>query len=173
MSSQLDTPLRIAQVLGITLSSFWAGATVSISTFLIPHLISAPSSQAVTSWARMFNLGKFMAPPISLAAATSFGYIAYSLPTSTPNRDKVFWRYVTAAVFSGAVPFYTATFMQSTNGALLREAAKVAGEGGGKAVGTIGEAGVSELLRKWSVLNNLRGSLLIVSACIGAWTALV
>ena len=85
----------------------------------------------------------------------------------------MFWRYVTAAVFSGAVPFYTATFMQSTNGALLREAAKVAGEGGKAVGGTIGEAGIKELLRKWSVLNNLRGSLLIISAGIGAWTALV
>ncbi len=51
-----------------------------------------------------------MAPPISLAAATSFGYVAYNLPANTPNRDKLFWRYVAAAVFSGAVPFYTAAF---------------------------------------------------------------
>lgn len=47
------------------------------------------------------------------------------------------------------------------------------GGDGGKLVGGVGEQGVRKLLRKWSFLNNLRGGLLVISAGVGAWTALV
>ncbi len=69
--------------------------------------------------------------------------------------------------------FILLLFLAGTNSALLKEAASVVGGEGGKLVGGVGEQGVRELLRKWSFLNNLRGGLLVVSAGIGAWTALV
>lgn len=175
IKSQYEAPVRVAQALGITVSSFWAGATFSISTFLVPQLLAAPVPLAVTSWAKMFNLGKKMAPPISILAAAAYGYVAYSLP-NTPGyttRDKDFWRYVAAALFSGAVGPYTIIVMSSTNNALLEKAAGVAAAGEKVVQSTSEEAGARALIDRWGVLNLIRASLLVTSAGIGAWTALL
>lgn len=150
--------IRVAQTLGITLSTLWGGATLSMSLFFVPSLLLAPPSTAVKQWAKIFNLGKVMGPPVSIIAAGAYSYVAYKLPSSSSPEFK---RYVTAAVLSAVIAPYTIVLMSSTNNKLLALNAVV-----GKGEGAL------ELVRHWGVLNFWRGVMLTVSGGLGVWTAL-
>jgi len=149
---------RVAQTLGISLSTLWGGATLSMSIFFVPALLQAPPPVAVKQWASIFNLGKVTGPPISIAAAGAYSYLAYQLPSSSSPKFK---GYVTAAILSAVIAPYTIILMSSTNNKLLALDAA-----GGRGEGTF------SLLDHWGVLNFWRGLIVTVSGGLGLWTAL-
>lgn len=107
-----------------------------------------------------------MAPPIGLFAAASYLYVAYQQPGRVD-----FWTYVAAAAGSAGIGPFTVLFMGKTNAALIQFAEAV--EMGREKDVSGKEREVRELLRRWGGLNFVRAGLLVGSAGLGAFAALV
>jgi hypothetical protein len=180
-SSQL--PIRIAQTLGITLSTFVAGSSITISTFLVPRLLESPAPLLLSQWTNLFHAGKVTAPPLSLISACTYFYLSYTKHTSYlytgTGRDRfAVWSYLVAGLLSVGIIPYTLLVMGDTNRKLLqqRQSLDYTRELNIKEDEITQQykdnKTVHELVDWWGVLNLGRGLMLTISGVLGTWVAL-
>ncbi|KAK9319770.1 DUF1772-domain-containing protein [Lipomyces orientalis] len=158
---------RIAQVVGIGGAMWLSGNMGALSLISIPGLLrsqtedSVPTSILSKQWKYSFDAGKSQNPPIAVATATSFLYLAWSLR----GRNGVALYFTAAILTVGVVPF-TLIAMNHTNNSLIAMA-----EQKKDASGSVkpNEEPVEVLLKEWRFLNGIRSLLPL----LGGVTALV
>ncbi|RDW66211.1 hypothetical protein BP6252_09846 [Coleophoma cylindrospora] len=171
-----ETPSAIhaIQAVGLVTSSALAGASIVISTIMVPRLLEAPTPLMLRQWNGVFTHGKNAMPPLAALAASSYFYLAYkSHQLLGPAASK--WKlYLVAGLLSIGIVPYTLVGMSPTNQKLLNKVEETKGlsvkdelvEAG------LGEETAHKLIDKWGLLNLGRGVLLLASGFVGAWTAL-
>lgn len=117
---------------------------------------SADPRAAAQVWAAIFRRGAFWGPRVSFMIFLGLGYAAYD----RSQRGASWAPYALGGVLTAAVMPFTLGLMMPTNNALLAVA-------DGKK--TVGAAEVKELLKRWQLLNNVRGLLPLAGSAIMLW----
>ncbi|KAI4125016.1 MAG: hypothetical protein LQ338_004506 [Usnochroma carphineum] len=158
------TITRICLGLGITTSSFLAGALYTCSSLAIPAILTAPSpspSILLRQWHNLFTNGKKLGPAIAILGAVNYLYVAWGAYNSTYERG--LWKtYVGAAACTLGIVPYTFLVMGATNQQLLAQTAQL----------TISEVEVRALVERWGFLNLVRAGIPVVGTALGLWGAL-
>lgn len=174
-----------ATAVGITLSAFFIGGNLALSTVSIPALLLPPTSDAKSTsksapstadaqlarqWCFTYDNAKAEAIPLIVGGALSLGYAAFLLP---PFLAAQRYLYVSSATLFVLVMPYTLTVMHPTNLELMRraadgEAVAEVQEGDVTGAGRLTTKGVkgqrtADLIRQWAMLNIGRASLPLLS----------
>ncbi|KAH8598961.1 hypothetical protein B0O99DRAFT_683694 [Bisporella sp. PMI_857] len=164
-------PIRVAQTLGLSSSLVLAGASFSLSAYVVPSILSSPAPLLLRQWHTMFARGKAQIPTVALISALSYSYLAYSSSSSASSWSAKRTQYTIAGVLAvGLVP-YTVLFMKGTNDKLFALIERISAVGGNEIVVEGGET-VHSLVDWWAVLNLGRCVLLASAGVLGTWTAL-
>lgn len=168
----IETPIRLAQTVGITTSSLLAGASLTMSFMMVPRLLESPTPLLLKQWNGMFQAGKVSAPPVAAVSAASFFYLASKLPASADKTK--FYSYIAAGVLAVGIIPYTVVFMLPTNQKLLEkvEETKMLSLKDELVEAGLGEETAHKLVDKWGMLNLGRSVLMTIAAVLGTWTAL-
>lgn len=169
----MASPVRIAQVVGITTSAYLAGANTSLSFLSIPPLLLAPAPLAARQWRKMFEHGKTGAPPLALLSALSFSYLSYRF-YGTLNHAKA-ELYAVCSILGIAIVPYTFIFMSKVNDKLsskAEEAKALSLEKMSAEVAAPKGESTNELLDLWASHNFARGLFPLASSVLGLWTSL-
>jgi Domain of unknown function (DUF1772) len=168
-----STPIRIAQVIGLTGTAALAGVVFSFSGLLVPRILESPTPLLLRQWKHAFDVGKTRVPPLAGVCASSFLYLAYEVHKhNTPNVVPYKWKmYAMSALLTLGIVPYTLLIMQPTNRKLEskeKETRSLA------VTDTIVEAGLGEetahaLVDKWATMNIGRAALLSLAAVLAAW----
>ncbi|KAI4230870.1 MAG: hypothetical protein LQ349_005971, partial [Xanthoria aureola] len=155
--------IRTCQGLGITSSSFLAGALYSISLLAIPAILVGKSNASLlaSQWHSIFSVGQKVGPTLAILGTVNYLYVARGKYGS--QYDSRVWKsFVGAAVATmGIIPF-TFIFLKPTNDVLLAQTAKT----------TLSEREVRALVEKWASLNLVRSGLLVIGTGLGLYGAL-
>jgi hypothetical protein len=172
--SDTPLPIRIAQTIGITISSAVSGASLSLSFFVVPRLLEAPTPLLLKQWNSSFDLGKKSIVPLAGVSAASYFYLAYELHSRLSASSSKWKMYLLAGLLSVAIVPYTLGIMMSTNKKLLAkvEETKALSFKDEVVEAGLGDETAHKLVDKWGMLNLGRGALLVLSGVVGAWTAL-
>ncbi|KAL4803068.1 hypothetical protein BDV18DRAFT_49314 [Aspergillus unguis] len=172
LPTQFPTGIRTAQAIGLTGAAYLAGNIAAYSFASIPALqtaqavYSAPASLLAKQWRDMYNAGKTQNPPIAALSAAAFAYLAYAIHSgkgAAATHAVLAPKYAVelyaaaAALTAGIVP-WTLAVMRGTNKAL---------QGVADEEGKSDDGEVKELLKRWSVLNAIRGALPLLGAVAG------
>ncbi|QSZ29248.1 hypothetical protein DSL72_003760 [Monilinia vaccinii-corymbosi] len=112
--NDVQFPIRLAQVIGITTSSALAGTSLSLSFIAVPRILESPPHLLLKQWNHLFQQGKTFFPAASLIPAGSFFYLAYKQTSKLPRR-----LLGAAGLLALAISPYTLLFMMYTNAKLL------------------------------------------------------
>lgn len=116
----------------------------------------------------MYENGKTQNPPIAVAVAASFLYLAWSVRSGAPLFKQTAYSrsglFSAAAVLTLGVVPYTLLAMASTNNALLEKA---------KSAPEISDTETSRLIEKWTTLNAVRGYFPLAAAAVGLMASFV
>ncbi|KAG4033422.1 hypothetical protein MFRU_005g04290 [Monilinia fructicola] len=112
--SDVQLPIRFAEVVAITASSALAGANLSISFITVPRILESPPHLLLKQWNNLFQQGKAFFPVASLIPAGSYFFLAYK--QTSKLKLKLFG--AAGALAVGIIP-YTLLFMLYTNSKLL------------------------------------------------------
>ncbi|KAF4626910.1 hypothetical protein G7Y89_g11245 [Cudoniella acicularis] len=134
--------------------------------FTIPAIRKAHSTEGASSvalakvWTNVYNAGKALNPPVALAVASSFAYLAWSSPSrsGTSNNNSRLYT-LAAALTMGIVPF-TLMFMAPTNNKIFRKAAQAA-------TAPAFDSEFGALIERWSTLNFVRSLLPLLGGVVG------
>ena len=153
-------------MLGTSGSVFLSGFAFSASYYGLPAAALSPIPLRLQQWQVIYDLGKFISPPVSAASALLWGYSAWS---AKDNEDPLEWKlYAVAGLATFSVLAWTLAFIRPTNNELMRRA-KVAKEVTETAV--FGRESI-EILARWSWMNYVRAVLPMVGAWVGIYGAL-
>jgi hypothetical protein len=155
-------------------TDFLPGNIASLSLISIPALTqsqdSVPPRILAKQWKDLYDLGKTQNPPIAGVTAASFSYLAWSVRSGTSLRllapRNAMQLYAAAAVFTLGIVPYTLITMNPTNNKLIEKAGKVDVNSKGLD-GTGDDKEVGELLKKWQVLNGIRGVIPLLGVVAG------
>ncbi|KAK3941780.1 hypothetical protein QBC46DRAFT_381958 [Diplogelasinospora grovesii] len=151
--------------LAIAASLFTGGLIESVSLFSVPALLVAPHNIAAKQFKLIYGIGISTQAPSSVVAAILHAFIAYRFHQAGSGT----WsRWATSAALMGCIVPFTIAMMEPVNRQLLA----IAGTGDAKEGGTEVSAKTEGLLRRWNVLNAVRGSLAVAAGAIGLWTVL-
>lgn len=168
----MPSPVRIAQVVGITTSAYVGGAITSLSFLAVPPLLLAPAPLAARQWRLLFEHGRVSAPPLAFLSALSFSYLSYKF-YGTLNHAKA-ELYALCSVLGIAIIPYTIVMMSGVNAKLSSKAENaeaVVLEMSAEVAAPKGDS-VNELLDLWATNNFARGLFPLASAVLGLWTSL-
>ena len=70
--------LRAIQTLGITSTLVLSGASISLSSFVIPRILEAPTVLCLKQWDAMFTQGKKTIPPAAVLTSGTWFYLAWN-----------------------------------------------------------------------------------------------
>ncbi|KAI4246713.1 MAG: hypothetical protein L6R42_009811 [Xanthoria sp. 1 TBL-2021] len=161
--ASLSPAIRTCQGLGITASSFLAGALYSISFLGVPAILVGKSNAFLLAsrWHSIFSVGQKVGPALAILGTVSYLFVGRGKYHS--KYDSRVWKsFVGAAVATmGIIPF-TFIFMKPTNDALLAQTAKT----------TLSETEVRALVEKWASLNLVRSGMLMIGTALGLYGAL-
>jgi hypothetical protein len=166
--------IRLAQAIGLTMSSALAGSTLAISAMLVPRLLESPSPLLLKQWKHTFEAGKASIPPLASICTLSFGYLAYEAKR-TPNTLPHVWKiYAASALLCIGIVPYTLTALASTNNKLLNKAEETRVLRAEDKIVEVGLGGESahQLVDKWATLNLGRAIMLATAAVLGTWATL-
>ncbi|KAA8570365.1 hypothetical protein EYC84_002659 [Monilinia fructicola] len=193
--SDVQLPIRFAEVVAITASSALAGANLSISFITVPRILESPPHLLLKQWNNLFQQGKAFFPVASLIPAGSYFFLAYK--QTSKLKLKLFG--AAGALAVGIIP-YTLLFMLYTNSKLLGKVDEAQGvyanQSGGdwdddrersdrsykkssssrrKVLDDDDEdvRTAHELVDRWALLNLGRSAMMIASAAIGTWTVMM
>ncbi|KAK1755195.1 hypothetical protein QBC47DRAFT_414094 [Echria macrotheca] len=167
-----------AQLTALLLSTTLSGASLAISTLLIPRLLESPTDLMLRQWLSTYTSGRRAIVPLTLVASSAYFYLSFVTP---PPIKRVYG--LAGALCFGIVP-YTVLFMRGTNGKIMgrvdeqgvKMVAKGEGEGEGGDVWAKGDGGKPEgskyLVDWWATLNFGRGVMLFASSVVGLTAAL-
>jgi hypothetical protein len=71
------TPIRIAQVIGLTTSGFLAGKTFAASSGSVPAFLKAPAPLLAQQIKTLLDADKIINPVAALLSTSIFGFFAY------------------------------------------------------------------------------------------------
>ncbi|ESK91871.1 hypothetical protein Moror_10483 [Moniliophthora roreri MCA 2997] len=169
MAYEFTTPphasgIRIAQAVGIAGSAFVSGSILSLSWMAIPAILKSsplsPSRDAAIQWAALYDRGHKINPSLALIASSAYFFLSWNLR----RNDRLLKLYAAAGVLTiGIIPWTLGTMLDTNNklhakAELGVEVAEIVGE-----KDTEAEA----LIKKWGVLNALRGVLPLGGAVVG------
>ncbi|KAK8157798.1 hypothetical protein IWX90DRAFT_27179 [Phyllosticta citrichinensis] len=179
--------VRVAQLVGITAATGFAGFNYACSYAVIPSILFESSDtpeeerQLISRWRKIYNIGYRISGPAAVTSCLSFGSLAYlSAPYSTSIRNK----YIAAAVLlPSAILVHTFVHMRWLLGALNLRAERLAGPGEGTRAERLakGEARTSaieaskttkEMIHMWSKFNIWRSFTGLVGALLGTWASI-
>ncbi|EIM80024.1 DUF1772-domain-containing protein [Stereum hirsutum FP-91666 SS1] len=185
---------QIAVTTGILSSGLVAGITLSASMLAVPPLFPAASAASTLipanenllarQWARLYNTGKMVAPPLAATSALSLFYAAYAHWYEHPQLDGLWVAYIGSGVLTLSIIPFTLLAMAPTNNRLLRAAAgdpdtsssntatgvKSSGPGAtGEATSLSVDDQVQQVV-KWAKLNYVRGALSLAGFAVAVWT---
>ncbi|KAL3420734.1 DUF1772 domain containing protein [Phlyctema vagabunda] len=165
-------PIRTAQVLGIFTSTLTAGASIGLSSQLVPRLLESPTPLMLKQWNRSFQSGKKNMPPLALLAASSYFFLAYRSRQLVGANAATWKLYLAAGLLSFGIIPYTLLFMMPTNKKLLAKVDETAALSFKDEVveAGLGEETAHKLIDKWGLLNLGRGVMLAFSGLLGAYT---
>jgi hypothetical protein len=171
-----DTPIsiRLAQVIGLTMSSAIAGSVVTISAMLVPRLLESPSPLLLKQWKHAFDVGKATIPPLAGICSLCFGYLAYEAKRA-PNAIPRLWQmYTASALLCIGIAPYTLTAMASTNNKIIKKAEETSALKADDKIVEVGLGGESahQLVDKWATLNMGRGIMLATAAVLSTLATL-
>ncbi|KAA8570364.1 hypothetical protein EYC84_002659 [Monilinia fructicola] len=184
--SDVQLPIRFAEVVAITASSALAGANLSISFITVPRILESPPHLLLKQWNNLFQQGKAFFPVASLIPAGSYFFLAYK--QTSKLKLKLFG--AAGALAVGIIP-YTLLFMLYTNSKLLGKVDEAQGvyanqsggdwddvsSGSGRKHKKIFQGSrkktAHELVDRWALLNLGRSAMMIASAAIGTWTVMM
>ncbi|KAH6986604.1 hypothetical protein EDB80DRAFT_874634 [Ilyonectria destructans] len=157
---------QVAQFVGITGAAWLSGNIASVSLFTVPALRTSASKDGVPlatlakQWRYVYDAGKSKNPPIAVATALSFIYLAWSARTAEPPNLALL--YGSAAACTVAVIPFTLVIMGSAihNLRVLSE-----GSTGARSMRP-NEDDFDGLLMKWSNLNYVRAVLPLIATII-------
>jgi hypothetical protein len=154
----VDHERKPRRLLSLTTTIILSGSIAAITLVGVPAAVSVQQSSAQI-WRGMFLHGKATMPPIAVTIALSYAYAAYETRSRGGN-----WKgFLAAAGLVVSIVPFTLLFMSTTNDALLSAASGAA---------ALGEAPVSELIKRWGVLNLTRSALPLLGAILGVTTFL-
>ncbi|KAJ8096611.1 DUF1772-domain-containing protein [Lipomyces tetrasporus] len=167
---------RVAQAVGVGGALWLSGNIAALSLISIPALVrsqtedSVPTSILSRQWKYTFEAGKSQNPPIAVATATSFCYLAWSVRAGTQlgrlvPRNSIALYCIAAILTIGIVPF-TIIAMTPTNSRLIAIAEQKRDAGGSVKPN---DEPVEVLMKKWMFLNGIRSFLPLLAGA----TALV
>ncbi|KAF3406331.1 Noranthrone monooxygenase [Talaromyces pinophilus] len=167
---------RIAQAVGFTGAAWLSGNIAALSANAVPVIVTSAQennlSPKVTCklWRNMYEAGKTQNPPIAIATASAFAYVAWSVrrnPTLFVSAAYGgFGMYTAAAVLTLSIVPYTLAAMRNTNDALLKLADS-------KEDLLASRAEVEALLDRWTTLNWIRSLLPLAGGLAGIAAALL
>jgi hypothetical protein len=171
-----DVPMsiRLAQAIGLTMSSALAGSTFTISAMLVPRLLESPSPLLLKQWKHAFEAGKASVPPLAGICTLSFGYLAYETK-GAPNALPHVWKiYAASALLCIGIVPYTLVALKSTNNKLLNKAEETRALKAEDKIVEVGLGGETahQLVDKWATLNLGRAIMLATAAVLSAWATL-
>ncbi|EEH16113.1 hypothetical protein PABG_06200 [Paracoccidioides brasiliensis Pb03] len=170
----------IAQAVGLSGAAWLSGNIAAYSLNVCPALFSsaqennlAPSTVAKI-WRNVYNLGYAQNPPVSMVTAAAFFYLSWATRSGTAMLHEKTG--CTASLYSSAgiltlliIP-YTFTVMAGTNNGLIEQSKLVESEPVAKMMGANSET--ERLMRKWVVLNGVRGLIPLSGFVVGLYAAL-
>jgi hypothetical protein len=173
--ADVPTSIRLAQVIGLTMSSAIAGTVVTISAMLVPRLLESPSPLLLKQWKHTFDVGKATVPPLAGICALCFGYLAYEAKRSPSALPRLWQMYATSAVLCIGIAPYTLTAMASTNNKLEKKAEETSMLKAEDKIVEVGLGGESahQLVDKWASLNMGRGIMLATAAVLSTCATLL
>jgi len=171
-----STSFRIAQAVGLSGAAWLSGNIAALSLISVPALSkshkedSVPAGYLARQWKHTFEAGKSQNPPIAGVATASFAYLAWSVRAGTslsllvPKNSIIL--YSVAAVFTIGIVPWTIIAMMPTNNKLLAKAEHSASV-------MADDKEVSDLLRKWTILNGVRSLLPLAGTAVALAAVLV
>jgi hypothetical protein len=145
------------------------GYAFSASNLGIPALGLAPVPLRLQQWLVIYDVGKYVSPPVSITSAVSWATAAWI--SHSQGGDSEWKLYAVAALATASVLGFTVLAMLPTNKELIRRA-KVVTEAKGDELDREFEAKSEELIGLWDSLNYVRAVLPMVAAWVGLYAAL-
>ncbi|KAF2875568.1 hypothetical protein BDV95DRAFT_485546 [Massariosphaeria phaeospora] len=155
----------IAQVVGITTSTFLFAQNAAYSYSTVPAILLAPAPLAARQWSQFYSKGKRIGPALAIVSTLATAYVTYhQFPNSIPFKLNL------AAIFiiPSIIPF-TFAFLMPTNNALMEKSealASTALDDKNAEAGVKSGESVHELIDKWGVLNLARAGIVGVGALL-------
>ncbi|KEQ72931.1 hypothetical protein M436DRAFT_47218 [Aureobasidium namibiae CBS 147.97] len=170
------TTLTVVRILGPATSLATAGAILSISFLYTPLLSSSARSQSSSKPAPsstlpairfIFSRGSHFFPQAAVFAATNFGYLAYHCDGGIVRIVGLELQKRTGLVMAGmlsmAIGPITGVMLPVCNNA-LREMGALEAKGRGEEVD---ELRLKELVKRFEVLNYVRGAVMLAGGVLG------
>ncbi|SMR50786.1 unnamed protein product [Zymoseptoria tritici ST99CH_1A5] len=169
-TDNLGTPLRVAQVLGLTSTAFFAGKAFHASFATTPALLEAPAPLLARQWKKQFDADKWLAPAVAIFSSGVFSYIAY--------RDHAWTKtsilYATSSGLLLSLIPYSIFLFEPVNQKLEAKAQSLAKA---SLTDASAEAGVAKeetthgLVDQWATINLGRAVIAGISAVTAVWAA--
>lgn len=155
--------IKLAQIVGVTSSVFLSGFSFSASYLSMPALGLAPINIRLKQWLKIYNLGKFVSPPLGLASGITWGLLSYS------HYGSLAWKNYAAAGFLtfGGTVLWTVAVMMGTNNELMAMTKTGKGEKEGDSGAFRDRA--ETVLSSWDKMNWARIVLPLVGGAVGMW----
>jgi hypothetical protein len=168
------TPIRIAQVLGITGTAALAGVSFAISGLVIPRILESPTPLLLRQWQHLYDTAKMTVPPLAVVCASSLLYVAYDAHQRTATVVPHQWKaYVASALLALGIVPYTLLVIMPINKRLWRKVKETRHLAAtDTVVEAVGDETAHALVDKWAAVNVGRATLLGAAAITAAWIAL-
>ncbi|EMD00638.1 hypothetical protein BAUCODRAFT_28981 [Baudoinia panamericana UAMH 10762] len=170
-TEQLTTPLRVAQVVGLTSATFLAGKTFAQSFGTIPAFLKAPAPLLAKQWKTMYDGDVLIAPATSAIGLGVFGYFAYRDPNAWSHHQIL---YTTASALMAILIPYSTLLLGPINSKLEKKASDLASA---SLTDAEAESGMSKeesthgLVDTWGTINFGRAIISGVAALAATWAA--
>ncbi|KAF1816694.1 hypothetical protein P152DRAFT_454918 [Eremomyces bilateralis CBS 781.70] len=166
-----STPIRVAQVVGLTTAAFFAGQSAATTYILCPSIMEAPAPLLAKQWRSAWTKGRAIGPPLVVGLTATFGFLAFhEYSIITPYSSCVPFGLLAgaAALMISIVPF-TVLVIGPTNRALARKAEEADTLASLMDVVMEKESNTHWLVDRWATLNLVRAGILGLSAVLAAW----
>ncbi|CAK3885142.1 unnamed protein product [Lecanosticta acicola] len=167
----LGTGLRIAQLVGLTSTAFFAGKEFTKSISTVPALAQSPAPLLAKQWKIQFDADKALAPAVALFSSGVFGFLAY--------RDNAWTKtsilYATSSTLLAALIPYTFVLAEPLNKKLESKERNLASA---SITDASAEAGVSKeesthsLVENWAAQSFGRFVISAIAAVAATWAAI-
>ncbi|KAK3694066.1 hypothetical protein B0T22DRAFT_60396 [Podospora appendiculata] len=169
--------LHLARATALLLSSSLTGASITLSTLLVPRLLESPTPLMLQQMARTITHGQSAMPPLTALAAAAYFYLAASqfhVHDHGLRSGGAVRGYLLAGALCAGIAPYTWFLMAPTSRRLLKKAEDVRGMSASEEVVEIGprEEGGKYLVDWWGVLNLGRAALFGLASGVGIFVSL-
>jgi hypothetical protein len=152
----MDNTISTAQVLGLTTSLVLSGVNIGTSYLVLPILYTRPTSITTPIFSELYFKGAVTLVPLGIFSAACSALVAYLEPS-----QRNLWAFAAVATISQTP--WTVFVMMKTNNRLNALAASE------KEQEKASDEEVVGLLKQWTWMNFVRGSLALAGGVAGIW----